>query len=510
MVTRAYDEILGYRQTGIETAATVTPDDVSKKPGDSDRYQSLADAVAVCKGPNYKLKLAPVTEAITAALSLTLPTVIEGDGCNNALTLGSIIENTTNDVNAIHVIGATTSLGQRCEFRRFGVIHEAATKAAIKIERGPYVIAENLVLQGNGLGGVGMLFGSDQHVNTADLSANSQAAFSSVIKHVRVDDMAIACFDVNSEGHTYKFEECSPRTNVAGSHGYRISAQNCHIYGGQSAATGAGGIAVYFLNRRNAAIRGGSVQNQKFEGVTIGKYAVVIDGTTDLFFDVIGNRCGMQLSSNAGTLIKFGRAQNCWLIEPDIAAPTGGGILAEWGEFSVDCGILVDFQSARAPVTVHASATRALKVVKGRIAAADVADITTATNLTVILQHGIVGLPGITPVHNGVSWNYVPSSPAQIVANTDNYNPTGLGHNLTFRLSTDASRNLTGIVAQAGGTRMLLCNVGGFDIVLVHDATSTAANRFLCPGSANYNLNTNDSVFIGYDATSSRWRVLAA
>jgi hypothetical protein len=120
-----------------------------------------------------------------------------------------------------------------------------------------------------------------------------------------------------------------------------------------------------------------------------------------------------------------------------------------------------------------------------------------------------VELPGIVPIHNGVSWNYVPVTPAQIVANTDNYAPTGLGHNLTFRLSTDASRNLTGIVAQAGGTRMRLMNVGSFDLVLVHDATSTAANRFLCPGSANKTLNANDSVDIEYDSTSSRWRVVA-
>ena len=101
-------------------------------------------------------------------------------------------------------------------------------------------------------------------------------------------------------------------------------------------------------------------------------------------------------------------------------------------------------------------------------------------------------------------------SPAQLTANTDNWNPTGLSTASTIRLSTDASRNITGLVAQAAGTEITLCNVGAQDTVLVHDATSTAANRFLCPGSANFTLNANDSVRIWYDTTSSRWRVIEA
>lgn len=100
-------------------------------------------------------------------------------------------------------------------------------------------------------------------------------------------------------------------------------------------------------------------------------------------------------------------------------------------------------------------------------------------------------------------------SPAQIVANTDNYNPTGLSTARILRLSTDASRNLTGITFQVAGRRLLLCNIGAFDLVLVHDATSTAANRFYCPGSANLTLNPNDAVEIWYDSVNSRWRVIA-
>jgi hypothetical protein len=102
-------------------------------------------------------------------------------------------------------------------------------------------------------------------------------------------------------------------------------------------------------------------------------------------------------------------------------------------------------------------------------------------------------------------------SPAQITANTDNYSPTSWTRAIAvLRINTDASRNLTGIAGGYGGRVLLLCNVGAQNVVLVHDATSTAANRFLCPGSANYTLNANDSVMLWYDTTSSRWRVIAA
>ncbi len=98
-------------------------------------------------------------------------------------------------------------------------------------------------------------------------------------------------------------------------------------------------------------------------------------------------------------------------------------------------------------------------------------------------------------------------SPAQITANTDDYDPTDGDAAYAWRLSTDASRNLTGIAAPEQATQHLLCNVGSFDLVLVHDATSTAANRFYCPGSANVTLGANDNARIWYDETSSRWRV---
>lgn len=99
-------------------------------------------------------------------------------------------------------------------------------------------------------------------------------------------------------------------------------------------------------------------------------------------------------------------------------------------------------------------------------------------------------------------------SPTQLAADTDNWNPTGLDGADIIRASTDASHNLTGIVAPAAMRAIVLENIGSFDLVLIHDATSTAANRFYCPSSTDLTVGTNTAVLLVYDATSARWRVV--
>lgn len=101
-------------------------------------------------------------------------------------------------------------------------------------------------------------------------------------------------------------------------------------------------------------------------------------------------------------------------------------------------------------------------------------------------------------------------SPAQLVANTDNWAVTGIAGAKIIRASTDASRNLTGIASPTAGQSIRLCNIGAFNLVLIHDATSTAANRFYCPNNASVTLRPNGWVELWYDSTSSRWRVSGA
>ena len=100
-------------------------------------------------------------------------------------------------------------------------------------------------------------------------------------------------------------------------------------------------------------------------------------------------------------------------------------------------------------------------------------------------------------------------SPAEITANQNNYEP-GAGKDI-FRLTADAARNITGIVARNDGDAILLINVDSTDaITLKHaSADSTAANRILVPWEGDYVLAAKGgAALLMYDGTTDRWRVL--
>lgn len=100
-------------------------------------------------------------------------------------------------------------------------------------------------------------------------------------------------------------------------------------------------------------------------------------------------------------------------------------------------------------------------------------------------------------------------SPAQITANQNDYNPTGLADASVLRLSTDASRNLTSIAGGSDGRVLLILNIGSNNLVLKDDdgATGTAGNRFALSGDVT--LAGDQGAIIWYDSTSSRWRIFA-
>ncbi len=96
-------------------------------------------------------------------------------------------------------------------------------------------------------------------------------------------------------------------------------------------------------------------------------------------------------------------------------------------------------------------------------------------------------------------------SPSQITSNQNDYSPTNLFKSSILRLSTDASRDITGITGGLDGRLLFVFNVGSFDIVLKdEDAGSTAANRFAL--QADITIPPDGAALLLYDATSSRWR----
>jgi hypothetical protein len=100
-------------------------------------------------------------------------------------------------------------------------------------------------------------------------------------------------------------------------------------------------------------------------------------------------------------------------------------------------------------------------------------------------------------------------SPAQLVANTNDWAPAGLATAAMIRVSTDASRNLTGLTGGSGGRLLTIHNVGVQPLVLKdEDGASTGANRFAL--FADYTLTADGMVTLQYDGTTSRWRMAGA
>jgi len=100
-------------------------------------------------------------------------------------------------------------------------------------------------------------------------------------------------------------------------------------------------------------------------------------------------------------------------------------------------------------------------------------------------------------------------TPATITADVNNYAPSGHATVSVFRLTTDASRNITGLAGGADGRVVVFHNIGGSDLVLLDEnASSTAANRFAMSNTSVI-LPTDQSSLLQYDSTSSRWRIVA-
>jgi hypothetical protein len=108
---------------------------------------------------------------------------------------------------------------------------------------------------------------------------------------------------------------------------------------------------------------------------------------------------------------------------------------------------------------------------------------------------------GSDPIANVVA------SPAQLTANANDYAP-GAGD--IFRLSADAARHITGVVAGTDGQAILLVNVGSHAITLKHESTSSSAsNRLTVPWAGDYVMAANGgAALLVYFTASSRWRVV--
>ena len=110
----------------------------------------------------------------------------------------------------------------------------------------------------------------------------------------------------------------------------------------------------------------------------------------------------------------------------------------------------------------------------------------------------------------GSNVNVALIGPPQITANTNDYNPAGFDTCIVLAVTTDASRNLTGLNANRLQRRLvLLINRGSFDLVVQHNnAGSAALNRFSCPNALDLTLGSGEGAWIFYDPGTGIWRVI--
>ena len=98
------------------------------------------------------------------------------------------------------------------------------------------------------------------------------------------------------------------------------------------------------------------------------------------------------------------------------------------------------------------------------------------------------------------------STPAQITANQNNYNP---GTGSSFRLDLDAAWSITGFDNGTDGRIIMFVNISAFDLTLEHqDVGSDPENRIITGTGAGVIYPSNCFGIIKYDDTTDRWRVV--
>lgn len=98
------------------------------------------------------------------------------------------------------------------------------------------------------------------------------------------------------------------------------------------------------------------------------------------------------------------------------------------------------------------------------------------------------------------------SSDVAIAVGQNNLN---VGSATIVRLTTGGGAGgstLSGITNGISGRVLILINVTGGPLSILHNVTSTAANRFNNPGAVALLLSDGDRIIVTYDATTSRWR----
>ncbi len=129
-------------------------------------------------------------------------------------------------------------------------------------------------------------------------------------------------------------------------------------------------------------------------------------------------------------------------------------------------------------------------------------------SLVISAESGSVALPFAADLQSAIKLSGG-ITPPEITSNRNDYDPDGFADASVLRLSSDASRAITGLQAAADGRLVAIQNAGSNAIILRNeDAASSSANRFAT--ASDITLAAAQCAVLQYDAAASRWRALAA
>jgi hypothetical protein len=112
-----------------------------------------------------------------------------------------------------------------------------------------------------------------------------------------------------------------------------------------------------------------------------------------------------------------------------------------------------------------------------------------------------------TTVRQTNNRGFAQTNPAQLTANQNDYAPSNQWAE-TWRLTSDASRNITGIAGGLQDRRIRIVNAGAQNIVLQNqNAGSSAVTRIITGTAADITVAPDDVAQLWYDDATDRWRV---
>ncbi len=98
-------------------------------------------------------------------------------------------------------------------------------------------------------------------------------------------------------------------------------------------------------------------------------------------------------------------------------------------------------------------------------------------------------------------------TPPQLLANANDYEPVGLASCDVLRLSSDASRNITGFKFMPDGRPRVILNVGSQPIVLINASSSSISGNRIAAVS-DITLLANSTCILQPDISAKVWRVI--